>query len=124
MAEDFRNLKIWQKGYELLNRVYDITLEYPQEEKFGLTDQIRRSANGVMASIAEAYGRYYFADKARTLYFSRGECYETQSHLSVSKSRGYIDDKTFLELDEEYGVLAKGINAYIRSLKSRVKNKK
>ena len=93
MAGNFRDLNIWKKGHELLMEIYNLTDKYPKEEKFGLIDQTRRSANGVIAGIAEAFGRYYFADKARTLYVARGECSETQSHLSVAFGLKYIDQE-------------------------------
>ncbi len=122
MAENFRNLHIWQKGYELVLLVYNLTAKYPKEEKYGLTDQTRRSSNGVIANIAEAYGRFYFADKARTLYVSRGECYETQSHLSVALGLSYITEEEFHQLDSEYQGLCKGINSYVVNLKERKLN--
>ena len=78
---------------------------------------MRNSGNSVIANIAEAHGRYYFADKTRVLYTSRGECEETRSHLSVALGLKYINKKTFDYLDKEYEELTKGINAYIRSLK-------
>lgn len=65
-------------------KIYKITSKFPPEEKYNLTSQLRSSANSVVALIAEAHGRYYYADKCRVLYQSRGECGETQSHLSVS----------------------------------------
>ena len=121
MVGSFRDLKIWQKAYELLMKIYEITSRYPPEEKYNLISQTRSSANGVLAGIAEAHGRYYFADKARVLYIARGECSETQSHLSVALGRGYISKEEFEELDREYEGLAKGMNSYILRLK---KNKK
>ncbi len=62
MAHSFRDLKIWQKGYNLLMEIYQITANYPREERFGLITDTRRSANSVIANIAEAHGRYYFAE--------------------------------------------------------------
>ncbi len=84
MAKGFYDLNIWKKGYALLMEIYKITAAFPKEEKYGLATQIRRSANSVIANIAEAHGRYYFADKARVLYTSRGECEETRNHLRVA----------------------------------------
>lgn len=121
MAGGFRDLKIWQKGFELTMGIYKVTSRYPEEEKYNLTSQTRGSANGTIASIAEAHGRYYFADKVRTLYVARGECHETQSHLSVARGLGYITEKEFKDLDKEYEGLSKGVNSYIQSLK---RNKK
>lgn len=96
MAGTFRELEIWRKGYELLMRIYKVTSKYPPEEKYNLTSQTQSSANGVIASIAEAHGRYYYADKVQVLYISRGECEETQSHLSVALGRKYITKRANL----------------------------
>jgi len=117
MAKGFYDLNIWKKGYALLMEIYKITATFPKEEKYGLTAQLRDSGNSVIANIAEAHGRYYFADKARVLYMSRGECQETRSHLRVALGLRYIDKTVFNHLDEEYEGLSKGISSYIRSLK-------
>ena len=117
MAKGFYDLNIWKKGHSLLMEIYKITVEFPKEEKYGLSRQIRNSANSVIANIAEAHGRYYFADRTRILYTSRGECEETRSHLRVALGLKYIDKKIFNYLDQEYEGLSKGISSYIRSLK-------
>lgn len=118
MGISFRDLKIWKKGYSLLLEIYKVTNFFPEEEKFGLTNQIRRSANSVIANIAEAQGRFHYADKCRVLYQARGESTETQSHLSVAFGLNYIDKAKFQKLDKEYEGLAVGINFYVRKLKS------
>jgi len=110
-------LNIWKKGYALLMEIYKITKTFPKEEKYGLSAQMRDSANSVISNIAEAHGRYYFADKARVLYISRGECEETRSHLRAALGLKYIEKEAFTYLDEEYEGLSKGISSYIRSLK-------
>jgi four helix bundle protein len=117
MAKGFDELNIWKKGYELIMKIYEITATFPKEEKYGLTKQMRNAANSVISNIAEAHGRYYYADKARVLYTSRGECEETRSHLRVALGLKYITKKVFNYLDEEYEGLTKGISSYIRSLK-------
>ncbi len=58
MAKTFHELKIWQEGYELLMKIYDITTKFPNDEKYGLSMQLRNSANSVIANIAESHGRY------------------------------------------------------------------
>jgi len=117
MVKGFYELKIWQKGYELLMKIYDLTSKFPKEEKYGLTSQLRNSANSVIGNIAEAHGRYYFADKVRVLYTSRGEAKETRSHLRVAYGLKYFEKNIFLWLDKEYEGLSKGISSYIRTLK-------
>lgn len=100
-------------------QIYDLIKKYPREEKFSLTDQTRRSANAVIANIAESHGRFYFADKVRVLYQARGEIEETRSHLAVAYGREYIDKREFTKLDSEYEGLFRGISSYIESLKKR-----
>ena len=117
MAQGFHDLHIWQKGYELLMKVYELTSKYPPEEKFNLTSQTRASANSIIANIAESHGRYYFADKIRVLYISRGEVEETRSHLRVGLGRKYLTQEDFHFLDQEYKGLGIGINKYVQSLK-------
>ena len=113
----FRDLKIWSKGLELLKKIYQLTKKFPSEEKYALKDQIDRSAISIIALIAEAHGRFHYADKVRVLYQARGECEETQSHLSVAFELKYITKDEFEKLDKEYEGLGVGINAYINSLK-------
>jgi len=117
MAGAFYDLKVYQKGYELLMEVYANTSSFPREEQYSLTSQLRSSANSIIANIAEAHGRYYFADKVRVLYTARGEVEETRSHLRVALGLKYITQQTFNSLDREYEGLGKGISMYIKSLK-------
>ncbi|KKQ53006.1 hypothetical protein A2865_01325 [Candidatus Woesebacteria bacterium RIFCSPHIGHO2_01_FULL_39_17] len=70
MGISFRELKIWKKAYELLMKIYKITTRYPLEEKYNLTSQTRSSANSALSQIAEAHGRFYFADKIRILFIA------------------------------------------------------
>ena len=116
MAYSFRDLTIWQGGQELLIEIYKITAQYPKEEKYGLVSDTRRSANSIIANIAEAHGRYYYADRARVLYTARGEAEETRSHLSVALAQKYIEKEKFNYLDKKYNHLVMGIGAYIASI--------
>jgi four helix bundle protein len=117
MGKSFRDLKIWQKASSLTIQIYKITASFPKDEKYGLTDQIRRAANSVSANIAEAHGRFHYADKCRVLYQARGECEEVRSHLSLAVGLSYLKEDDFMGLDREFEGLGVGINAYILSLK-------
>jgi len=119
VASDFKGLKIWQKGFELLMGIYKLATNFPPEEKFGLASQLKSSANSVIANIAESHGRYHLKDKIRILYQARGELEETRSHILVAKGRGYISKKEAGFLDGEYNGLGKGINTYIQSLNKK-----
>lgn len=117
MAKNFWDLEIWKLGHDLLMKVYKLTSRYPVEEKYGLISQTRNSANSVIANIAESHGRYFFADKTRVLYISRGEVEETRSHLRVAPGLKYLNTNEFEEIDKQYEVLAKMVNSYIKSIK-------
>lgn len=116
MVGGFRDLKIWQKGYELVLDVRKLTNKYPKDERFGLTDQTNRSSVSVISLIAEACGRYFYKDKMRILFESRGEIEETRSHLSVAFGLHYISENEFKRLDLEYEFLSRSLNSYIKSL--------
>jgi len=102
----FRDLRIWQKGFELVERIYKTTKNYPSEEKFALVSDTRRSANSVIANIAEAHGRYFYSDKVRVLYIARGEAEEVRSHSSVAFSQKYITNRLSM-------IWTKSIPAYL-----------
>lgn len=117
MGTSYKDLNIWKKGYELVLEIYKLSTKFPSDERFGLIDQLRRSANSVIANIAEAQGRYFYADKCRVLYQARGECFETRSHLNVAFGLGYLDKTLYEKMDMEYEGLEKGISSYINKIK-------
>lgn len=116
--KDFHELDIWKNGYKLLMEVYTLTECFPDFEKYSLLSQIVRSANSIIANIAESHGRFGFADKVRVLYIVRGEIMETRSHLAVAFGRKYISIEKFIEINTGYKRLAIDTNKYIASLKN------
>jgi len=77
----FEDLKVWQKSHELAPEVYKLTQQFPNEEKFGLTSQIRRSAVSVAANIAEGSKRRHLKEYIQMLYISHGSLSETEYYL-------------------------------------------
>src|SRR5882724_1773691 len=88
--KDFRNLKVWQKSYELTLMVYRATRSFPKEEQFALTSQIRRAASSVPANIAEGCCRNGDAEFARFLYIAMGSASELQCHLLLGRDLGFM----------------------------------
>ena len=119
MPKSFTELKVWQEGFSLVLQVYQVTQEFPQSEQFGLVQQLRRSANSIVANIAESHGRYTFKDKIRVLYQARGEILETRSHLKIGEALHYLPENKAKELDSRYEGLLKGVNSFIRYLANR-----
>lgn len=116
MAGNFRKLIIWQEAVRLALKVYKLTNKYPKEEMYGLTSQSRRSAVSVAGNIAESAGRFGYRDKIHLIIIARGSIEETRSHLSISYALGYIGSKEFGEIDQEYELLAKQVNVFIKTI--------
>lgn len=87
---DFRELKVWQKAHEATLDVYRATKDFPREEQFGLTAQVRRSAESIAANIAEGCGRDGDAEFARFLQIALGSASETEYHLLLAKDLGLL----------------------------------
>ncbi len=70
MLKNFKDLNVWQKSYKICIELYKVTRSFPNEEKFGLTSQMRRAAISVPSNIAEGYGRKTIPDYVRCLIHS------------------------------------------------------
>ena len=102
-AKSFRELKVYQTAREAALRVFETTKTFPSEERFALTDQIRRSSRAVKALIAEAWARRrYKAAFVNKIDEALGEAYETQSWLDDALDGAYVSQQAFVELDNSY----------------------
>jgi len=117
MAKSFRELKIWQLAHELMLGIYKLTENFPSSEKYNLTQQLRRAALSVPTNIAEAHGRFHYADSNNFLINARGSAQEVRSLLSACKDLQKIGlpEELFSQLDQKYEGLVKGINAFINA---------
>lgn len=122
--QQFYEMPIWKKGAKLLKEIYEVTKDFPVEEKYSLTSQIRRSANSIVANIAECHGRYFYKDKIRILYIARGEVEEIRSHLLIAKELSFINTKKLTELNNSYNLLSKEINSLIINLSCKYQRDK
>jgi four helix bundle protein len=118
---DFTAMPVWQKALELLLKIYQITKVFPPEEKFGLTSDIRRSANSVLHNIAEGYGRFEPKDKTRFYKISRGSAYELMSQSIASHKLGYIKEEKILEeiLSNSNDIIQE-LNSLIKSIEIKI----
>jgi len=82
--ESFTKLTAWKEGLSLVKQIYKLTKEFPPDERFGLTSQLRRASTSITANLAEGFSRVTPADKKYRYIICRSECTETQAHLLVS----------------------------------------
>ena len=104
----FRDLILFQKAYELSMEIFNLTKSFPKEEKYSLTDQIRRSSRSVCSNIGEAWAkRVYIKSFVSKLSDSLGEEFETEVWLHFSKDCEYIDSETCNKLIVGYDEVRK-----------------
>lgn len=105
---DYRKLIAYQKAFDLAMEIYLITKKFPTEEKYSLTDQVRRSSRSVCANFVEAYKRRRYKDYfISKLNDSETENAETQVWLDFSLACGYINEEKYLELTAKNNEIAK-----------------
>jgi four helix bundle protein len=101
LVRHFRELEVYQNSIALAMRIFEISKRFPSEERYSLTDQVRRSSRRVCANIAEAWRkRRYKAVFISKPSDSETEATETQVLCEIAHLCGYIDKKTFTDLDD------------------------
>jgi len=114
VKRNHRSLKAWQKAIELVERVYAETREFPKEELFGLTSQMRRAAVSVPANIAEGAARSGTKELVRFLSIAEASLSELDTHVEIALRLGYLkNDLLHGEIDAVAGLLM-GLNASVR----------
>lgn len=112
-ARTFQDLIVWQKAHQLTLNIYKETADFPKEEVYGLTSQVRRSAISIAANIAEGFRKKSNADKGRFLNIAQGSLEETRYYLILANDLNYSNTSVNLNLLEE---VSKMLNAYRRTI--------
>ncbi len=115
----FRDLLVWQKGMELVSKVYKLQESFPKEEQYALSSQIRRSAISIPSNIAEGYGRHHKQDFARFLEIARSSLYELQTQLEIVKNVGYLTDGELSQVIVVCHDLEKMLNSFIKTISEK-----
>ncbi len=126
MAEkisSFRDLRVYQKAFQLQQAIFEITRQFPSEEKYSLTDQIRRSSRSIGANIAEAWQkRLYPAHFVSKLTDADGEQAETQHWLDTARACDYFTDSRHKEVMNECLSIGRMLGTMIKKPESFCKN--
>ena len=112
----FEKLEAWKLARELRNRIYDVSRSFPNEEKYGVTSQIRRSSNGITDNLAEGSGRASNTDRAYFVNIAYSSALEGLNQLITSHDQGYIIDGEYGTLRKQFDQLIHKLNAYYRYL--------
>ena len=112
----FRDLFIWQKAMTLVTKTYQFTQNFPKEESFGLTSQIRRSAISIPSNIAEGYGRETKKEFSRFLNIGYSSLFEFQTQIEIAKNINYLTEQNFKTLYDD----TRELEAMIVSFSKRI----
>lgn len=93
--EKFTDLVAWQKGHELVLLIYQLSNQFPLDERFGLTSQVRRAAVSITSNLAEGFGRRTPPDKKRFYDMAMGSVYEIQNQLMIARDIQFISPISF-----------------------------
>ncbi len=115
--KDFRNLKVWQKAHQLTLSTYWSTRNFPKEEMYGLTSQMRRASFSIGANIAEGCGKDSDADLKKYLQIAMGSSSELENYVILAKDLQYIQLKEFDALQSDLASVRKMLNVFIQRLK-------
>lgn len=115
--QDFRSLKVWQKGHELTVAIYKATTRFPKDELYGLTSQMRRASASIPTNVAEGCGRTGRAELGRFLQISMGSASELEYHLLLSHDLGLLGDSEYRRLDALTVELKRMLSSFIVSLR-------
>jgi four helix bundle protein len=119
MLKNFKELKVWQKAYKLCLDLYKATADFPNEEKYGLSSQMRRAATSIPSNIAEGYGRKTIPDYVRCLYIAYGSTCELETQTLLSGDLNYVDNTKQNILLEKIKEVERMLMALIKSLENK-----
>ena len=113
---DFKQLKVWEKAHRLVLEIYRTTHQFPAEERFGLTAQLRRAAASVPSNIAEGCGRGGERELSRFVTIAAGSASEVEYQLLLARDLWYLGNEQYQELDKHINEVKRMLNAFIQRL--------
>jgi four helix bundle protein len=120
--QDFRNLKVWEKAQALTLDIYRSTRNFPSDERFGLTSQLRRSCSSIPANLAEGCARSRDVDFARFVNHSAGSASETDYHLLLARDLNYLETELYQSLYDQVTEVKRMLNSFERTLRNNSVN--
>lgn len=114
--KNYRDLLVWQKAMNFVTEIYNHTKSFPEEERYGLTLQLRRCSVSLPSNMAEGYGRNSTQDYIRFLRIANGSLFESQTQLIIARNLGFLSEEKFSVLFE----LSREIERMLSSLIKKV----
>lgn len=113
----FRGLKVWQKGMDAVDAIYDVTRRYPREELYALTTQTRRAAQSVPMNIAEGYRRKkHLPDYMKFLRYADGSAAEVETAIEIAERQSYLAPELAAGIIAQYQEIGRMLGGLIRRI--------
>ncbi|WP_333851616.1 four helix bundle protein [Epilithonimonas sp.] len=112
----FEKLEVWQNSRQLVKEIYLATSSFPENEKFGITNQLRRASTSISANIAEGFSRQSNKEKSRFLNIAFGSTIEVINFLILSNDLGFLTNENYNKLRETSEFITNQINSLSKSL--------
>ncbi len=119
----FTDLNVWKQARLLKLEIYELIKQFPNEEKYDLVSQLRRSARSVCSNIAEGHGRFTYKDQLHFCIQSRGSLSEVLNHLIDAHDCNYVDETKLKNFEEKIVSVGKLLNGYITFLRNAANQK-
>ncbi len=115
-----KDLDVWKLSIEFVTEIYNLTKDFPKEEQFGLTNQVRRASVSIPSNIAEGAGRRSDKEFLQFLYISMGSIQEIDTQLLISLNLNYLTKSEYEILLTKLDQISKMISGLIKSVKERL----
>ena len=120
MIESYKDLTVWQKSMDLVVDCYHLSKQFPNQEMYGLTSQLRRAAVSVPANIAEGKHRHHLKEFIQHLSIALGSLAELETHCILAKRLNFISDNKLHEILDKTAEIGKMLNGLKNSLNSNL----
>ncbi|MFZ1290158.1 MAG: four helix bundle protein [Melioribacteraceae bacterium] len=112
-----KDLDVWKKSIEFVTELYIVTKTFPEEEKYGLTNQLRRASISIPSNISEGAARKGKLEFKQFLYISLSNAAELETQLIIAKNLNFITNDSYTDLINKLNTISKMIQGLLKSLK-------
>ncbi|MBQ6164923.1 MAG: four helix bundle protein [Clostridia bacterium] len=117
----YKDLDVWKKSMDLVLDIYNITSEFPQDEKYGLSSQMKRAAVSIPSNIAEGQTRHSYKEFIHFLLIARGSCAELETQVLLCERLGLIEKENGEATTKAINEINRMINGLINNLNLKIK---
>nr|WP_299418247.1 four helix bundle protein [uncultured Emticicia sp.] len=118
--KSYIELDVWKQSRLLVKQVYELTKQFPKEEQYGLSNQMRRCSVSIPSNIAERHGRNHTKDSLQFFFIARGSLYELETQLYLSNDLGYFPLDMLNEILGKITTCKQMLNGLIRYFENRI----